>query len=192
MRSLLARSFAALLALPLGACVSFTNGVVDKPIANDERLIGYWQIIEKPEGSMMITANGPTSISITLYEDSACEKSERLVAMRTRIEGRDFLDLTTIAEDRTPREFEPIGYEFPASERLALFGPNNESFTQAVETKELAGTITKPPQNEQNPFVAVKASTADLRQWIAAHPAAMHDKPIEFVRRDPASAPHCG
>ena len=186
MSSLLARSFAAFLALSLTACVSFSNGVVDKPMANDERLIGYWEIIgEKPNGAMTISADSPTSLSITLYgyEEAGCRKDTPFTAVRTQIGDRDFLDLGKVI---------PIGYEFRAPDHLAIFTPDDDSFAQAIEAKELAGKITKPEQNEQQPFIRVDASTADLRQWTAAHPAAMHDKPIEFVRRDPASAPHCG
>jgi hypothetical protein len=162
-------------------------------------LIGYWEFTgQKPDVFLAISAASPTSLTIAAFEPSDCAQARHYSAVRTRIEERDFLDLWEIDETHAPGALGPISYEFPEEARLVFFLPDNNAFVRAVEAKELAGTITKPFQSEHPPVIPVeasaqvRASTAELRRWIAAHPAAMHGKPLDFIRRDPASAPHCG
>jgi hypothetical protein len=183
--------FGALI-LPLGGCLSFSNDVVDKPMANDDRLIGHWEAAgDSPAGFLTIAADSPTSLSITLYKDATCSESDRFTAVRTRIKDRNMLDVAATGSDGTLTRFGPFAYEFSAPGQLAIFGPDDDAFAHAVEAKELAGKIIEPPQDKQSRSIRVEASTKELRRWIAAHPSAMRDKPVEFTRRDGPSAPHC-
>lgn len=194
MSSLPARFSAAALAFSLTACVSFTNGIADKPTAPDGRLIGDWVVADNgaPGGFLSITADGSTGLTLTLYDDSSCKKDEQFTAVRTRIGQRDFLDLTSGESDPALRKHAPLAYEFQGPDRLAAFAADEDVFAQAVNAKELPGTVTTFRETNLPTLVEVTASTAELRQWIAAHPAATHGKPAMLVRRDPASAPHCG
>lgn len=185
------RLFSALLALSLSACVNYSNGVADKPIANDERLIGYWTAAEEPTLSLAIAADGPAGVPITLYKDQSCEKAMHLAAVRTSIDERDFLDITLI-DDKGSSNVGPYNYEFRSPTQLTVFAPDLDSITRAVVAKELPGKTSKFPNTDQINFTEVDASTAELRQWVAAHPTAMRAKTIALIRQDPASAPRCG
>lgn len=170
--------------------MEFANGVADPPMANDERLIGYWQLADdKHDVSLAIQAGSPTSLAITVYEDRNCEKAMHLTAVRTQIDERDFLDVT-LDGDKGRSNVGPYSYEFSTSAQLSLFPPNVDSLVQAVATKELSGKSSS--SDRIITFTEIDAATAELRQWVAAHPKEMRAKQVTLIRSDPVKAPRCG
>jgi hypothetical protein len=182
------------LAAALSSCVSFSNGLVENPMPVDGRLIGYWEIVSTTEkGTLLIEADGPSAISVVTFDDAACTKIDRYSATRTEIAGHEFLDITEVMQDGKPVGLGPVGYEFPDSNRLSVFFPDPKIFEQAVATGALSGTVSKDKDlnGKEYTLVKIEASTADLRQWIAVHLAAMHASFAQFERRELSLVPQC-
>jgi hypothetical protein len=191
MRAYALRLCCAALGLPLAACVHFSQSPVDRPLPNDERLIGYWEFVDdKPGGGMVVAADGPTSLSITGYDK---QKATHLSAIRTQIGERDFLDImeTDAEGDNTQHRLDLVSYAFRSADVLAVSATDLDSFAKAVTAEELPGKTYHAFNDEQVSSVDIEASTSELRQWIAQHPKAISEKTLDFVRRDPATAPHC-
>jgi hypothetical protein len=182
------------LSIALNSCVSFSNGVVDNPMPNDMRLIGYWELLDsKLKGTVLIEENTPGAINIIDFEDANCSKIERYGAVRTEIAGQNLLDITGVRPSGEPVKLSWISYDFPDPNRLAFSLPDSQLFEDAVASGALAGKITKSKNFEGKEYsnVEINASTAELRQWVANHPTAMHTRFLALERRDLQQVPQC-
>lgn len=179
--AVLGLSACVLMMLP--GCVEFANGVVEKPLPNDERLIGYWDLDQtKDPASILIESETDRSISITILEERRCDKAAHGSATRTQIDSRNFLDIVIPQEGGTSLIF-PVEYDLTSPDQLRLMSFDVEA---AIENAELAGEIEK--NGNWPDTIKVTASTHELRSWIAGH----RPHPYLLVdRRDPASAPPC-
>lgn len=180
---------ASLLLLFCSGCTEFAHGVVDKPLPNDVRLIGYWEGGSEAETSYVrITEESPISLRIDMIDREKCRKEEPIIATRTEIDGDSFLDLVIPQRDSTPLIF-PISYDYDHGQLLIGNRLSGDDIQHAIETGALPGRIIKNKFSltGDKPAVSwdkiyVDASTAELRQFVAAHSGPMGKPTLTFHR----------
>lgn len=174
---------AAMLAMPLGACLEFSQGVVERPMANDPRLLGYWENeAHKDPAGILVETGGPATQILTLREPGKCA-SDRFVMTRTEIDGRGFIEVGPDPEgpDRNEKANPmPIAYEMIDDAHIRLLIPDEAVFMSAVIGGEIAGTVTKGYVQDG---LAITASGADLRSFLARHPEAMDSAQAAVLTR---------
>jgi hypothetical protein len=179
-----------------GGCTEFAHGVVDEPMRNDVRLVGYWvRVDDTKKGYIRITEESPTILRIDEIDQKKCKDDGPAAATRTEINGISFLDVTIPQRDSSKPLVIPVEYEFDDHGQLLIGGPPpDEELERAIENGELPGRIIKcRSSGAEDKSVAcwgdsiyVDASTAELRQFLAVHSGSMAKPAIAFRR--PASA----
>ena len=185
--------------LACSGCLTIDHGVVDTPLPNDRRLVGAWSTPDEREIHIFVETS-PTQMVIQGFDRQRCaEKAgERLVATRTEIGGRSFLDLSedSVRVSAAKRLAGFMAYEFDSAGHLIVSIPDPDVFRRAVETGELAGAVTDPNDKpgtrllDLGPEVQVSDSTARLRTYLETHPEAM-EQIGSFTRLDRAPAATC-
>lgn len=178
-------ALAVFLAAPLGGCLEFSHGVADIPAPNDRRLLGYWEIDDKKDPTgLLVEEASPHSLRVTMRDIRKC-KDDILILTRTEIDGRGFLHVETFNDETRQGgpDTLPMAYDITDGTRLRLFLPADAAFKAAIANGELEGTVHKEEYMET---IRVKASTPDLRRYLAAHPEAMEEVSSVQILRQPA------
>jgi hypothetical protein len=171
------RSILVLAALLLSAaCTRFENGVVERPLPNDDRLLGDWQGVGE-QGYLSVSAASPTQLRATAFDSNPCERADHALVTRTTIGRRNYLDVLPLGEDAQNGTI-VVAYEFDAKGRLVIHPPDTDAFARAVERSRLSGEVTRGIGTS----VKVRSPTADLRKYLAAHPKLMRGKPAVLTR----------
>lgn len=184
-----------LLSLVLAACMPGNEqSVIDRPVANDERMVGAW-VGHLGDGDLIvarITADTPEMLLVDLGVFTDEPGFARYHAARTRIGDRDILELTeTDASDKSgagaalgfPARF-IVGYRFDNGGRLVVNIQND--LETALEKAVKAGALTGQTRPRgRNQTVIVTASTKDLRGFIAANPDIFGTPPIVYTKLVP-------
>ncbi len=170
------------------------QSVIDRPVANDERMVGAW-VGHLGDGDLIvarITADTPEMLLVDLGVFTDEPGFARYHAARTRIGDRDILELTeTDASDKSgagaalgfPARF-IVGYRFDNGGRLVVNIQND--LETALEKAVKAGALTgRTGPRGRNQTVIVTASTKDLRGFIAANPDIFGTPPIVYTKLVP-------
>ena len=183
---------APFLLLVLAACMPGNeNSVIDQPLANDARMPGLWagRLGDNDAVVLRITAETPEVllVDIGIYAEDAAIARYR--AARTKIGGRDILELTeTDASSRAgigakmdmgKRFF--VTYAFDGDGRFSVNLQNelNSPLDKAVDQGVLAGRSVDRAGNTRT---LVTAPTAALRAFVVKTPDVFGTPPIVFVK----------
>lgn len=143
------RSLTSLLLLICGGCTEFAHGVVDQPMPNDIRLVGYWEPVRDEEkGSILISEESPTILRIDFFEPDEevpgkCKKDQVMTATRTEIDGMPFLDVRIPPHDSSNGQIFPMDYDYDDNGHWLIGGRVDADFKEAIESGELPGRIIK-------------------------------------------------
>src|SRR5579859_1336736 len=139
-----AKRFLALGVLVFSAgCAQFDHGVVDKPLPNDQRLIGYWEAGHDRSKAELIrvTEDSPTTIAIDVRSTEDCKIVQHYKATHTVILGRDFLDIVMPADMAKEASVMPVAYAIDAQGQLSFAWPLSAAFEQAIKDGVLPGRV---------------------------------------------------
>ena len=191
----LVRRLAFIVLLAPAACMPGNEqSVVDRPVANDARMVGAW-VGHLGDGDLIvarITTDTPETLLVDLGVFTDEPGFARYHAARTRIGDRDILELTeTEASDKggagaalgLPARF-IVGYRFDENGRLVVNIQNDleTALEKAVKAGALAGRAGPRGRNQT---VTVTAPTKDLRGFIAANPDIFGTPPIVYTKLVP-------
>jgi hypothetical protein len=185
----------ALVLLALAACMPENeNSVIDRPLANDSRLAGVWTRHAEGEATTIvrIKAETPETLVVDLGVFSDSPGMIRYRAARTRIDGRDILELTEVnvmalteatRKSDLPKRFF-VAYAFDSDSHLDVYLQDQwiTPLEKAVAAGRLAG---RKERRGSGDITVVTAPTADLRAFVAATPDAFANTPMTFVRIAP-------
>jgi hypothetical protein len=183
---------APFLLLALAACMPGNeNSVIDRPLANDARMPGLWvgRLGDDDLVVLRITAETPEIllVDVGIYAEDAAIARYR--AARTKIGGRDILELTeTDASSRAgvgakmdlgKRFF--VAYAFDGEGRLTVNLQNDLTtpLEKAVDQGALAGHSEDRAGNTRT---LVTAPTPALRDFVAKTPDVFGTPPIVFTK----------
>ena len=193
MRILMRLGALAVLALSLAACIVES----DKPLSSganaapEPRLTGRWVDTEKGRASVTVTPDAATGgRAMTIVYREVGEKPGEVAqatmrGWRTTIDGRDYLDLETVAVEG-PDGFKRsipkrliVAYEIAANGELTIRFLSRNAFAAAVREGKLKGTV------EPGDFGAVKvtASAEELLAFLRAQGEAALEKSGGKMRR---------
>jgi hypothetical protein len=189
------RRLAPLVLLLMAACMPGNeHSVIDRPAANDDRMVGAW-VAHLGDGDLIvarITADTPEMLLVDLGVFTDEPGFARYRAARTRIGDRYILELTEIdasaqggsgAALGLPARF-IVGYAFDGTGRLVVNIQND--LDTALEKAVKAGTLTgRTDARGRGQTVIVTASTKDLRGFIAATPDIFGTPPIVYSKLVP-------
>lgn len=188
----LVRRIVPLLLLALAACMPGNEqSVVDRPVANDARMLGAW-VGHLGDGDLIvarIAADTPETLLVDLGVFTDEPGFARYRAARTRIGDRDILELTETEGSAKsgagialglPDRF-IVGYVFDADGRLVVNIQND--LETALEKAVKAGTLAgRTDARGGNQTVVVTAPTAAMRDFIAATPDIFGTPPIVYTK----------
>lgn len=184
--------------LSLSGCIQFTNSIVDHPLPNDPRLFGVWEKAGDKNGGFL--AVGPKSAAELLISSegkgSSCEKKETYTAVRTRLGGRDFMEVSGIdgiaSNAKATRLWVPLAYALGKGNRLAIYTPDPKSIRRAVTSGVLPGETHFEKVGKQRYLAGtITATTGQLRQYFATHPRVMRVMLTLTARPDLHQLPPC-
>jgi hypothetical protein len=189
------RRFAPLVLLAMAACMPGNeHSVIDRPVANDDRMVGAW-VGHLGDGDLIvarITTDTPETLLVDLGVFTDEPGFARYHAARTRIGDRDILELTEIEASAQsgagaalgmPARF-IVGYVFDENGRLVVNLQND--LDTALEKAVKAGTLTGRTESRgRGQTVVVTAPTKALRDFIAATPDIFGTPPIVYTKLVP-------
>ncbi len=193
--STLAACAAALLLFALSACMPGNeNSVIDRPLANEDRMLGLWagRLGDDDIVVVRIAAESPEvlRVDIGVYAEDA--GIARYRASRTRIGDRDILELTeTDASSRAgagakmdmARRFF-VAYVFDGDKRFSVYLQNEleTPLEKAVEQGRLPG---RSEDRDGNKRILVTAPTDILRDFIAETANVFGNPPVVLTKMPP-------
>lgn len=170
------RSLAFALIVFSAGCAKFDHGVVDKPLPNDQRLIGYWEAGHDRSKTELIrvTEDSPTTIAIDVKSAEDCGAVQHYIATHTVILGRDFLDIVISADPAKEISVLPIAYAIDARGQLTFAWPLSAAFEEAIRDGILPGRVITI---DHFTSAQISASTTEIRDYLLAHPDVMAPSP---------------
>jgi len=199
-RPVIIKCLASLTILLCVGCTQFAHGVVDKPMPNDVRLVGYWEELDdSAKAYIRVIEVSPTSLRIDITDREKCKTDGPMMATRTEINGMSFLDITIPRSGDSESLVFPIDYEIDDHGQILVGGhPPDVTLELAIDNHELPGRIVKSKSSgtgdksvvNWGDRIYVDASMAELRQFMAVHAGPTAKPPMVF-RRPPSAILPC-